>query len=247
MKSVNSIALAAALFFVATIFPTCASAQNELNGRLIGTVTKSNGKTIYLSEQFDLGVYSIAAYAKENGKYVPIEAFKVKKNYQSVIKSVKYVSWYGSNSDEGFFAFNKADNTLYIPLIDEDLRGFDRYIIYKFDGNHFIYKGKGCGYWLHPSLGDYEYLYALGRTTDYLVRIDKMQDGSLRYASWRSNKTMKDKPNIILYGDEFFLEKDGLEFYNEDYLYVFNHELRELFVYKDGKLIKRQKLEILFW
>ena len=117
-------------------------AQNELEGRLVGTVIANNGKTIYLTERLNYGIYSIAAFTKSNGNYVEEKAFKVRKNYQSVINSVKYDEWISSNPEGGFFAFNKADNTLYVPLINEDMIGSDRYIVYQFDGQHFVRKGR---------------------------------------------------------------------------------------------------------
>lgn len=245
MKSLKSIFFITALFLTFGIIPY-ANAQNGLNGRLVGTVTSSDGNTIYLYEQLNLGIYSIAAYVKDNDKYVPIDVFMVKKKLQSVIRSVKYESWIGTNPEGGFFALNKTDNTLYIPLIDDSYTGSDQYLIYQYNGRHFKYKKKGCGYWLHPSLGDYEYLYALGKTKDFIVRIDQMHDESLRYASWRANLTMKDKPNIILYSEGYSTD-GGLKFYNGDFVYEFNFENQELIVYREDKIIKRQKMELLYW
>ena len=221
-------------------------AQNELEGRLVGTVIANNGKTINLTERLNYGLYSIAAYTKDNNKYVEEKAFKVRKSYQSVINSVKYEEWISSNPDGGFFAFNKADNTLYVPLINEDMIGSDRYIVYQFDGQHFVRKGTDAGYWLHSSLHSFDYLFAIGRTKDHLVRLDYMEDGSIRYASWSSKKTMKDKPSIILYTDDYYGD-ESVVFYNGDYKYVFDNNNQELRVYEGEKLLKRQDMEILYW
>ena len=221
-------------------------AQNELEGRLVGSVTATNGKTIYLTERLNYGLYSIAAFTKSNGKYVEEKAFKVRKGYQSVINSVKYDNWISSDLNGGFFAFNKSDNTLYVPLINEDLVGSDRYIVYKFDGQHFVRKGTDAGYWLHPSLHSFDYLYSIGRTKDHLVRIDRMEDGSLRYAAWSSKKTMKDKPSIVLFSDDYF-DEEGIAFYNGDYKYVFDYDKKELRVYEGEKLLKQQEMEVLYW
>ena len=170
---------------------TKANAQSDLPGRLVCTVTTNSGKTIYLSENLNYGLYSVSAFTKQNGKYVPENVFKVKKNYQSVISAVKYNFWFSTSPEGGFFLFNKEDNTLYIPLLYEyTIVGADRYIVYRFDGEHFIYKGIDGGYWLHQSLRNFDILYALGKTKDFIVRIDRMPDGSFRYASWKSNKTI---------------------------------------------------------
>lgn len=246
MKKQTKIIVMAALFITILGIQTPANAQSELDGRLVGTVTTSNGKTIYLAERLNYGVYSIAAFTNSNGKYVEEKAFKVRKSYQSVINSVKYVDWISSDPNGGFFAFNKSDNTLYVPLINEDLVGSDRYIIYQFDGQHFVRKGTDAGYWLHPSLHSFDYLFAIGRTKDHLVRLDQMEDGSIRYAAWSSKKTMKDKPSIILFADDYY-DEGGFAFYNLDYKYVFDYDNKELRVYEGDKLLKRQDMEVLYW
>ena len=243
----RSTLFAMVLLIIATMgMQAKAFAQNELEGRLVGTVTSTNGKTIYLAEQMNYGVYSIVAFTKSNGKYVEEKAFKVRKNYQSVINSVKYNDWVSSDPNGGFFAFNKSDNTLYVPLINEDLVGSDRYIVYRFDGQHFVRKGTDAGYWLHPSLHSFDYLFGIGRTKDHLVRLDQMEDGSIRYAAWSSKKTMKDKPSIILFTDDFD-DEEGIAFYNLDFKYVFDYDNKELRVYEGEKLLKRQDMEVLYW
>ena len=248
MKTKTLIVSIVALFFSLWGISTNAVAQSNLPGRLVCTVTATSGKTIYLSENLNYGIYSIAAFIKKEGKYVPENAFKVKKHYQSVISSVKYDTWFSSNPTGGFFIFNKTDKTLYIPLIDDYMSGADRYIVYRFDGEYFTYKGKDGGYWIHQSLRNYDILYALGITKNLIIRIDRMADGSIRYASWNSNKTMKDKPNIILYNDDIYDGSDeGMSFYNGDFKYTFDNERKELRVYEGRKLIGRQKMEILYW
>ena len=246
MKKQTMIIVMAALFITILGIQTPINAQSELDGRLVGTVTASNGKTIYLAERMNYGVYSIAAFTKSNGNYVEEKAFKVRKSYQSVINSVKYVDWTSSDPNGGFFAFYKSDNTLYVPLINEDLTGSDRYIVYQFDGQHFVRKGTDAGFWLHPSLHSFDYLYGIGRTKDHLVRLDYMEDGSIRYAAWSSKKTMKDKPSIILFTDDYY-DEEGVVFYNLDYKYVFDYGNRELRVYEGEKLLKRQDMEVLYW
>ncbi len=247
MKRKSTLLAMVLLFFVAMGTQTKTYAQNEPEGRLVATVTATNGKTIYLVERLNYGLYSIAAFTKTNGTYVEEKAFKVRKNYQSIINSVKYYSWISSAPNGGgFFEFNKSDNTLYVPLINEDLIGSDRYIVYQFDGQHFVRKGTDAGYWLHPSLRSFDYLYAIGRTKDHLVRLDHMEDGSIRYAAWSNKKTMKDKPSIILFTEDNY-DEEGVVFYNLDYKYVFDYDNKELRVYEGEKLLKRQDMEVLYW
>ena len=195
MKKQSIIIFMVAMLVVATMgAQNRVSAQNNSERDVLATIKAVNGKTIYLTEYHDDKLYSIAALTKSNGQYVEEKAFKVGKKYQSVINSVEYDMWYNSNPKGGFFAFNKADNTLYLPLIEIVFRnggtdykeGYDRYLIYQFDGEHFVYKGKDGGFWLHPSLRKFEALESVGKTKDYLVRIDRMAHGKYRYAAWKN-------------------------------------------------------------
>lgn len=135
-------------------------------------VTTSKGKTIYLTERQKHGTYFITAFTKSNGRYVEEKVFKVNRNLQSAMNSVKYKKWFSSNPKGTYFVFNPADKTLYVPLIDDNLEGSDRYIVYQFDGQHFVYKCKDGGFWLHKSLRTFKKCINVGRAKDYLIRVD---------------------------------------------------------------------------
>lgn len=186
------------------------SKNSQPEGRLIGTVKSKNGTTIYLMEQKRDGVNAITSYNKNESGYAKVDAFKVKGNYCPVIKSVKHESWTTSAPDEAFFLFNKADNSLYIPLInitttyyggaEHDLvTSADRYLVYQFDGEHFVYKRKDAGFWLHKDLRSFESLVYVGKSKDYLIRIDRTKEG-FRYAAWKGQNDMTSKPNLVLIG-----------------------------------------------
>ena len=51
---------------------------------------------------------------------------------------------------------------------------------------------------LYESISDYTRNVFIGKTQDYLFRIDDTDKG-LRYSSWSSNQTMSDEPDFILY------------------------------------------------
>ena len=229
------------------------SAQTELPGRQVGTVTTSTGKTIYLAARQDKGVYALAAYTKSDGKYVEEKAFKVGKGTQSSIKSVKYDNWKSSNPDGGYFAFNKTNNSVYLPLIvnnDGFLEGADRYIVYQFDGNFFVKKGTDGGFWLHPNLRKFNELIRILKTKDYLVRIDYMDDGTYRYAAWKNKKELKDmseKPDLVIGNGVHTDGPNGYGYYfdNKGYTYYVSYE--ELTVFHGDKIILQQEGEDLVY
>ena len=75
--------------------------------------------------------------------------------------------------------------------------------------------------------------------------MDVIDDESFRYAAWSSNRTIKDKPSIILYGDTPY-DEGCLNFYNGNYKYSIDNERKELHVYEDENLIISQKMEVLY-
>lgn len=238
MKS-KSILFIMTLLFVAAMWPmTKAGAQNNLGGNIIGTLTTKNGGTIYLVERWNHGVYSIVAFTKKDKKYVEEKVFKVRNNYQSVMTSVKYKKWFSSYCEGTFFIFNPTDKTLYVPLIDKNFDGGDRYTVYKFDGQHFVYKCEDAGFWLHKSLRTFKKCINVGRTKDYIIRVDETAKG-YRYAAWKHKTewaSQSQKPDIIINGwlhTPMMSDEDcQYRFENKGYLYLCFGAYDELVVYR---------------
>lgn len=228
--------------------------QKLMKVDFLGAVTTNNGKTINLWECISDGIYAVAAYADNNGNDEEVSVFKVKDGYQSVIESVRVDFWCSTNPEETFFAFDADDKALYIPLIeDEDgfFRGYDRYLVYQFDGEHFAYKTKDGGFWLHPSLRKFEDNVGVCRSKDYLIRVDRMGDDTYRYAAWKNKTTWKDqsaKPDIIIENGYLTSAHTGMsdfyyKFENQGYTYKCMGDWDALDVYHGEKLILSQLIE----
>ena len=76
---------------------------------------------------------------------------------------------------------------------------------------------------LHPSIQKMDYPVLAFKTDNFIVRIDSVGGNRLRYTSWSSTKTMKDKPDLILYDGinksnsttgEFYTFSNGRYFYD---------------------------------
>lgn len=210
--------------------------------KLIGVVESRDGNNIYLTESHQKGIPSVKVCLKEGDELVETSAFKVGGSYKSEIESVAYETWRSSNPNGDFFVFNSVDNTLYIPLIESNMRGDDRYLVYQFDGGHFVFKRKDGGYWLNPSLRQFEALETYATSPDYLIRIDKLEEGNYRYSSWEMESTMSDIPDLVISGGK--LIKGRYEFSNEGYKYVLDTDEYKLRVYHHDKLILNQYMSI---
>lgn len=86
-------------------------------------------------------------------------------------------------------------------------------------------------------------------TKNYLIRIDKLADGSLRYVSWKSGEKESTKPGLVLNSGKLEFQGSGgnnvITFSNGDYKYkvyrnILGNETTppvELVVEKQGKVI----------
>lgn len=76
---------------------------------------------------------------------------------------------------------------------------------------------------LHPLLQKFEKPVLILETSQYRVRIDDMGQGHFRYASWKLNKKMTDKPDLIVLNGELIFQGSGgnhtYQFKNNSYVY----------------------------
>ncbi len=116
---------------------------------------------------------------------------------------------------------------------------------------------------LYPTLRNYLEPVIHFRTKSYMVRIDKIDDSTFRYAAWPSSKTQLDEPDLILSNGTVTYQGSGgnhyYEFTNDIYTYRFEEELLgsaqsmsdKLIVYMDAEEILSEDviefLEPLFW
>jgi len=66
---------------------------------------------------------------------------------------------------------------------------------------------------LHPSLFEYDQPKCIMKTSQFIIRVDYMKDETYRYASWPINKTMREKPDLVLFNGELILDGSGGNYY----------------------------------
>ncbi len=175
---------------------------------------------------------------------------------------INYVisDWYYTTNGEGWdwlFEYDAESRNLYVPqavFIDEIIPTIsDRYMVYHFNGTELEEIGESAHKNLHPSLCNYSRLASYFRTKHYLVRVDWLDEGLLRYASWKSTSDMSEKPDIMILGGKYDAEKETYTFRHEGYEYVVgytedslategicrSHEF--LLVRKGGKVVLKEK------
>lgn len=207
------------------------------------------GRTIYLTYDYFREGNTVGA-AWMDAWYVQgdtlCEAKVFPNGESSVGLEYKIPDWYAiTNNGEGWdWLFELVGRNLYVP--ESNLEQFltDHYKLYRWMGDHFDLLGEVGNRRLHISLKEYESLQYYFVTKDYRVRIDRLADGSLRYASWKRNKQTDTPPDLVIKGGHH--EEDrGYVFENDGYYYCVTTAEGEnhLIVEKDGRTVLRQNIE----
>lgn len=116
-------------------------------------------------------------------------------------------------------SFDKDSGTLYVP--EDEMVMTDHYELYRYTDGKMRHVGYGAGFWLHPSLHDFNYLAGIYQTDTNLIRIDKLGAGEgYRYASWQKSESMSSKPDLILYGGKAGIVENAIVFKNGNYTYI---------------------------
>lgn len=240
--------------------------------RTLHTIKKDDGHTYYLA------VRSMRASA--NDGYTWVNAFAIVGDSLMDVAAVdgsadmdngklpdvnyNISDWYDKTYGEGYawiYAYDKAQRNLYIPVTEGEQspqKMTDRYVLYHFDGKRFVNKGEVAHHGLHPSVQQYKRLLYFFRTADYILRVDEMADGTMRYAQWPSTATLAEKPELVITGgtcktvdheDIYTFRHDGAEYvvgYGETQQNAEGYSTyREYFVVKKGgkTVVKQVRVE----
>ena len=211
--------------------------------------------------------YIIEAYNKASSVEGSKEAYLVKyvdgklkkmpfeKKSGEICKSVGrdyYIpDWYFTTDGLGWdwvLSYDKETSTLYMPEDDGIMVMSDRYDLYQFKNGKMRYVGNEAGYWLHPSLRDFNFLSGIYQTDTNLIRVDEMSDFTYRYSSWLKSNPMSSEPDLILYDGKAGIVENAIVFKNGNYTYIVpahrkgqgNDFGRVIIKYKDKVLLETE-------
>lgn len=230
---------------------------------VIGELISDRNDSICLVGLFDDPISgSVSAYYVRNGLYYPAWIFpyyKMKVEY--MIGDEPFVT---SNPNKCSYAFDSDREKLYTIVSERTSLGgygcFDRYDVYRFDGEKFVCEEEDGGFWLHPSIRKFGRLFYLGKSKDYLVRIDEMRsydwrglneedheaekkdNHRYRYAAWKHKDNMADAPDVIIENGYYDSNKGCYVFENDGYIYEVYADLLEVF--NKGKKVLEQRLRV---
>lgn len=204
--------------------------DNNPSVQNVHSVQKNDGTTIYLIERY----FRISSNAGESW----IDACVIDKDSLKVVdvcgkdkmsSSYSIADWYYRTIEgwDWLYEYDAEAKNLYVPETDGEsypLALTDRYTVYHFDGEKFVPKRNQPHRGLHQSLRDYKNLELFFRTKNHIVRIDRLNNGGLRYASWKYPATISDKPDLVIvggrYGNQYDADSEEYTFVNGSYTYL---------------------------
>lgn len=201
----------------------------------VHSIKKDDGSTYYITTRShrassDDGYMWMDAFMIDHDTLKPVGVYDAGDNLDEPDLNINYSisDWFFTTNGEGgdcLFAYDAHNRNLYIPQIvyvDETSPIIsDRYRVCHFDGKKFVDQGVFAHRGLHKSLANYNRLAKYFRTKSHLVRVDWLdQEGTLRYASWKSPSDMSRLPDLVIQGGTYDEEENTYTFTNDGYVYV---------------------------
>ena len=166
-------------------------------------LTKRNGEKIYViqkqsSSSMINNTLTFEAYTLDGKNLKPCPIFLGETGYRSALSQNMDMSLYNGISDflEGdelqIPETRPSENPYGAPLTT------DRYLAYRFDGEKYKYEAIYYPQDLCDELCNYKYNLSTLRDGKWLIRLDVMNNMSVRYAAWK-NQSITEKPSLVLY------------------------------------------------
>lgn len=219
---------------------------------------KPDGSHIYLVSAYfrsssKEGSQSLYVIKLENGELVKQDIIdKEGKRVTTVCREYNIPDWYFTTDGLGWdwvMSLDKKTGIIYVPEEVGVLEMHDRYDYFRCVDGEIRYNGNGAGYWLHPSLHDYEWLSGIYQTPTKFIRIDKLSDDQYRYACWNKRDAMHDQPELVIVGAKLDESNHSLIFENDGYEYIVPEfrsgayaDFDKVIVKKNGRIISETNL-----
>lgn len=217
-----------------------------------------DGSTVYLISAYfrsssKEGSQNLYLLKFDNGKLVKQDFIdKEGKRVATIGRDYNIPDWYFTTDGLGWdwvMSLDKTTGIVYVPEEVGVMEMHDRYDYYRYEDGEMRYIGNGAGYWLHPSLHDYEWLSGIYQTPTKFIRIDKLTDDQFRYACWSKHNAMHGKPELVIVGAKLDESNHSLIFENDGYEYIVPEfrsgafaDFDKVIVKKNGRIISETNL-----
>ena len=194
----------------------------------VNTVKKSDGSVYYIvvrqgSFESAHGLVYAEAYALDGKKLRRVRVEDgMDDDSGTMFEPTGYDSaeWYYTSNLQVEGMYRYVNSNLYIPLTaetdDPELSLItDRYKVLHFNGKKFVEQQSNCANpYLPASLADYDHLVRYCQTRERAVRVDRLKDGSLRYAEWDTGVFPTNiEPVLVIANGKEVKTHDGTEYH----------------------------------
>lgn len=214
-------------------------------------VEKNNGSSYYIVEKWgyrwgvDYISVQLDAFSIDNDTIKSVSIYDGSDDADnSCIKFYIQENRWFNDEDYSLFEYDPESKELLVPEITEEQHFTDHYWVYRFNGERFEKRGLQPHKGLHSSLLQYKELVRSARTRDDFIRIDRLKDGSLRYAAWKISGDNDDcisrEPEIVLYNGEHNPVEDYYTFRNGNYSYLIGYPEDDEYWHSEFLIVKYQ-------
>ena len=166
------------------------------------TLPQKNGCNTYVVFTHSSGS-NIMQMTALNAYEIEADGIKSKDIFPEGSKYTSSISYYRDPSQAYSTGIMLSDTELIIPetMESENPYGLARITgrnhVYKYDGEKFKFHKTEYGENLYSGLCNYSHNIIIINASPWIIRIDKMPNGAIRYASWK-NKSENEKPDLII-------------------------------------------------
>jgi len=188
----------------------------------------------------------------ENGKLIKKQFVSDTKDLSDNVERTYYIpDWYFLTNGLGWdwlVSYDYKTESLYIASHSDSPYLSDKYDIYHYEHGKFFYKRDDAGYWLHPTIREFNSLCGIYEADNKIYRIDST-GGEYRLARWDKGVSMSERPELIVTGGKEGIVENAIVFKKDNYEYIvpeyrdgYHEDYGKIVIKKNGKTIMDTKV-----
>lgn len=193
------------------------------------------GSSMAFAMQFDNGKLIKKQFVKDTGEIS-----------DNIERSYYIPDWFFLTSGLGWdwiVSFDDETKSLYTASQSDSPYLSDKYDVYHYEHGKLFYKREDSGYWLHPSIRDFNCLQGIYLADGKLYRIDSIGN-EYRLVRWNKEDPMSEQPELILTGGKEGIVDNAIVFKKDEYEYItpilrdgYHEDYGKIVIKKNGKII----------
>lgn len=160
----------------------------------------------------------------DNGKLIKKKFVTDTDEIADNIERAYYIpDWHFLTSGLGWdwlISFDEETKCLYVPPQTDNPYLTDKYDVYHYEHGKLFCKRYDAGYWLHPSIREFNRLEGIYLAEEKLYRIDSVGVDEYRLARWKKGDSISKQPELILTVGKEGIIDNTITFSKDEYEYI---------------------------